>query len=108
MCAVETVLNIHRCEGVGDVLVFMPGGEEIDSVVASLSERYGGDDLYFFPVDSSLPSQMQLRVFEPTPPGRRKVVVATNIAETSLTIEGVRFVVDCGYARLNYFDVDED
>lgn len=106
VAAVDTVLNIHRCEDVGDVLVFLPGGEEIDSVVETLSDRYEKDDLIIVPLYSSLPTHVQLNVFEPTPPGKRKVVVSTNIAETSLTIEGIRFVVDSGFVKLNYFNVE--
>ena len=52
------------------------------------------------PIFAALPSHQQIRVFEPTPPGCRKVVLATNIAETSITIDGIRFIVDCGFVKL--------
>ena len=51
-------------------------------------------ELLILPVYSALPSEMQSKIFEPAPPGSRKVVIATNIAETSLTIDGIQFVVD--------------
>lgn len=51
------------------------------------------------PIYSTLPSDMQAKIFEPTPPGARKVVIATNIAETSLTINGIIYVIDCGFAK---------
>lgn len=103
--AVQTVLNIHQTEDFGDILVFLPGGEDIDTAVYMLKERYEGSDLFFIALYSSLPGHTQLQAFEPTPPGMRKVVVATNIAETSLTIEGIRFVIDSGLVKLNYFNV---
>ena len=53
-------------------------------------------ELIILPVYSALPSEMQTRIFEPAPPGSRKVVIATNIAETSLTIDGIYYVVDPG------------
>ena len=55
------------------------------------------------PLYSSLPGDQQARVFEPTPPGARKAVFATNIAETSITLEWVVYVVDCGFCRENQY-----
>lgn len=106
-CAVETILSIHKSEGSGDILVFLPGGEEIDAAIDMLNESLSNTcgDIYFIPLYSSLPVGMQLRVFETTPPGMRKVVLATNIAETSITIDGIRFVIDAGFVKLNYFNV---
>lgn len=69
------------------------------------NHEYEGNDLYFIPLYSSLPVNMQMRVFEVTPIGMRKVVISTNIAETSITIEGIKYVVDTGFVKLNYFDV---
>lgn len=77
--AVETVLKIHAAEDSGDILVFLPGGEEIDFAVALLGERYQGNDLWVLPLYASLPNHMQMAVFEATPANMRKVVVATNI-----------------------------
>jgi ATP-dependent RNA helicase DHX8/PRP22 len=56
-------------------------------------------ELIILPVYSALPSQMQTRIFDPAPPGTRKCVIATNIAEASLTIDGIYYVVDPGFAK---------
>ena len=56
-------------------------------------------ELIIAPIYSTLPSDMQAKIFEPTPKGARKVVIATNIAETSLTIDGIIYVIDCGFAK---------
>ena len=103
--AVDTVLSINKHEDWGDVLVFLPGGEEIDTAISILHEEYNGETMYFLPLYSALPPHVQMAVFEPTPPNKRKIVLATNIAEASITIEGIRFVVDSGFVKLNYFDV---
>lgn len=66
-----------------------------------------GDDapeLVVLPVYSALPSEMQSKIFEPAPPGTRKCVVATNIAEASLTIDGIYYVVDPGFAKVKVFN----
>ena len=102
---VQTVLDINKREDWGDVLVFLPGGEEIDAALGLLNEEYSGETMYFLPLYSALAPHVQLAVFEPTPANKRKVVLATNIAEASITIDGIRFVVDSGFAKLNYFDV---
>lgn len=102
---VNTVLSISSQEDWGDVLVFLPGAEEIDFAISLLNEEYRGDTMYFLPLYSALPPHVQMSVFEPTPPNKRKVVLATNIAEASITIEGIRFVVDSGFVKLNFFDV---
>jgi ATP-dependent RNA helicase DDX35 len=102
---VDAVLSINRLEDWGDVLVFLPGGEEIDTAVAMLNEEYSGETMYFLPLYSALPPHVQMAVFEPTPANKRKVVLATNIAEASITIEGIRFVIDSGFVKMNFFDV---
>jgi ATP-dependent RNA helicase DDX35 len=108
-CAVNTVLNIHYNEERGDILVFLPGAEEIDSAIDLLESLYtnknDSNDLFVLPLYSSLPHALQQRVFDVTPPTHRKVIFATNIAETSVTIEGIRYVVDSGFVKLNYFNV---
>uniref|UniRef100_T1HWH8 RNA helicase n=1 Tax=Rhodnius prolixus TaxID=13249 RepID=T1HWH8_RHOPR len=86
-----TVMQIHLREPPGDILLFLTGQEEIDTACEILYERMkslGPDvpELIILPVYSALPSEMQTRIFEAAPPGSRKVVIATNIAETSLTI----------------------
>lgn len=99
-----TVMQIHLTEPAGDILLFLTGQEEIDTSCEVLYERMQalGDEvppLIVLPVYSALPSEMQSRIFEPAPPGSRKVVVATNIAETSLTIDGIYYVIDPGFCK---------
>ena len=104
-----TVMQIHLTEPPGDILLFLTGQEEIDTACEVLYERMkclGPDvpELLILPVYSALPSEMQTRIFEPTPPGSRKVVIATNIAETSLTIDGIYYVVDPGFVKQNVYN----
>ncbi|CAM8881828.1 unnamed protein product [Rhodiola kirilowii] len=104
-----TVLQIHLTEPEGDILLFLTGQEEIDYACQSLYERMKGlgknvPELIILPVYSALPSEMQSRIFEPAPPGKRKVVVATNIAEASLTIDGIFYVIDPGFAKQNVYN----
>jgi ATP-dependent helicase HrpB len=88
----------------GDVLVFLPGVGEINRAIESLESLPGRDDLLVIPLHGSLPADEQFRALHPAPRGMRKIVVATNIAETSLTIDGVRTVIDSGWARIAMFD----
>ncbi|KAG9473780.1 hypothetical protein GDO78_004205 [Eleutherodactylus coqui] len=92
-----------------DILVFLTGQEEIDTACEILYERMkslGPDvpELIILPVYSALPSEMQTRIFDPAPPGSRKVVIATNIAETSLTIDGIYYVVDPGFVKQKVYN----
>jgi ATP-dependent RNA helicase DHX8/PRP22 len=98
------VMQIHLTEPPGDILLFLTGQEEIDTACEILYERMKSlgpevPELLILPVYSALPSEMQTRIFEPAPPGTRKVVIATNIAETSLTIDGIYYVVDPGFVK---------
>uniref|UniRef100_A0A6U0WST0 RNA helicase n=1 Tax=Pinguiococcus pyrenoidosus TaxID=172671 RepID=A0A6U0WST0_9STRA len=103
--AVVTVLQCHITQPVpGDVLVFLTGQEEIETAVEMLQTRTRGlgsriRELLICPIYSTLPSEQQAKIFEPTPPGSRKVVLGTNIAETSLTIQGICFVIDTGFSK---------
>eukprot|EP01137_Pigoraptor_chileana_P012579 Opistho-2@65107 len=104
-----TVMQIHLTEPPGDVLLFLTGQEEIDTSCEILFERMKAlgpevPELLILPVYSSLPSEMQSKIFDPAPPGSRKVVIATNIAETSLTIDGIFYVVDPGFVKQNVYD----
>ncbi|CCL98141.1 uncharacterized protein FIBRA_00135 [Fibroporia radiculosa] len=104
-----TVMQIHLSEPPGDVLLFLTGQEEIDTACEILYERMKAlgpkvPELMILPIYSALPSEVQSRVFEPTPPGARKVVVATNVAETSLTIPGIYYVIDPGFSKQNAYD----
>ncbi|PKK68106.1 ATP-dependent RNA helicase DHX8 [Rhizophagus irregularis] len=107
--ALITVMQIHLSEPPGDVLLFLTGQEEIDTACEILYERMKAlgpqvPDLVILPVYSALPSEMQSRIFEPAPSGSRKVVIATNIAETSITIDGIYYVVDPGFVKQNAYD----
>lgn len=107
--ALITIVQIHLEEGPGDVLVFLTGQEEIESVERLIHERLRqlpecSRKLLTFPIFSSLPSEKQMRVFMPSPAGHRKVILATNIAETSVTIPGIRYVVDPGLVKARTYD----
>ncbi|XP_045900660.1 pre-mRNA-splicing factor ATP-dependent RNA helicase DHX16 [Micropterus dolomieu] len=101
---VVSVLQIHVTQPPGDILVFLTGQEEIEACCEMLQERcrrLGSKiaELLVLPIYANLPSDMQAKIFNPTPPGARKVVVATNIAETSLTIDGIIYVIDPGFCK---------
>jgi ATP-dependent helicase HrpB len=86
----------------GDILAFLPGAGEIGRTQQSLEESAGNVRIH--PLYGDLPPRQQQEAILPGPPGVRKVVLATSIAETSLTIEGIRVVVDSGFARSPRFD----
>jgi ATP-dependent helicase HrpB len=88
----------------GDVLVFLPGAGEIRRACEAIVSGAGDANLQVLPLYGDLDAQAQDAALRPAPPGRRKVVVATNLAETSLTIEGVRVVIDAGLERRQRFD----
>jgi ATP-dependent helicase HrpB len=98
--AVERAL----AEESGGVLVFLPGQGEIARTAERLAERIRRPEVEIAPLYGALDPRDQDRAIAPAPPGQRKVVLATSIAETSLTIQGVRVVVDCGQARVPRFD----
>ena len=107
--ALVTVMQIHLTEPAGDILLFLTGQEEIDTSSEILYERMKAlgpsvPELIILPVYSALPSEMQSRIFEPAPPGSRKVVIATNIAETSITIDQIYYVIDPGFVKQNAYD----
>lgn len=107
--ALVTVLQVHLTEPAGDILLFLTGQEEIDMACEILQERVKAlgpavPSLLVLPVYSALPAEMQSSIFEPAPPGSRKVVVATNIAETSITIDYITYVVDPGFVKQTAFD----
>ncbi|EDO05376.1 RNA Helicase associated domain (HA2) family protein [Babesia bovis T2Bo] len=105
-----TVLNIHLNEPAGDILLFLTGQEEIDVACRTLHERMkrlesmSPPPLIILPVYAALPGEMQGAIFEPTPPGCRKCVIATNIAEASLTIDGIFYVIDPGFAKVKRYN----
>jgi ATP-dependent helicase HrpB len=88
----------------GSILVFLPGQGEITRVAALLAERGLPANVDLAPLYGALDRAEQDRAIAKTPPGRRKIVLATSIAETSLTIDGVRIVIDCGFSRVPVFE----
>lgn len=101
---VQTVLDAIHDES-GSVLVFLPGQAEIRRVTQQLADALGQrSDIALCPLHGELDLTAQRAAIEPAPSGTRKVVLATNIAETSLTIDGVRVVIDAGLARVPRFD----
>ncbi|KAG8340185.1 DEAD DEAH box helicase AAA domain [Trypanosoma vivax] len=112
--AIRTAMQIHLYEGPGDILVFLTGEDEIEQAVERLqngipmAEHSCADShkgpVMVLPLYSSLPPRQQRRVFQAVPEGTRKIVVATNIAETSLTIDGVVFVIDCGFSKQKVYN----
>jgi len=90
----------------GSVLAFLPGAAEIRRTETMLRERIHDASIEIVPLYGALDAGVQDRAIQPAPKGSRKVVLATSIAETSLTIEGVRIVVDCGMARVPRYEPD--
>lgn len=124
--AVKQALQIHLQPPSGDILIFMPGQEDIEvtcevnvsipcfynfflntylKVLAErLTEIENAPQLSILPIYSQLPSDLQAKIFQRSPEGIRKCVVATNIAETSLTVDGIIFVIDSGYCKLKVYN----
>lgn len=110
--AVKQAINIHiTTEPKGDILIFCTGQEDIDTTCYILNERIEKikkdkdiSQLNILPIYSMLPSELQAKIFEKTKDGIRKCIVATNIAETSLTLDGVIYVIDTGFAKLKVFN----
>ncbi|XP_022739034.1 pre-mRNA-splicing factor ATP-dependent RNA helicase DEAH1 isoform X2 [Durio zibethinus] len=107
--AIVTVLQIHVSQPPGDILVFLTGQEEIETAEEILKHRVRGfgtkiAELIICPIYANLPTELQAKIFEPTPEGARKVVLATNIAETSLTIDGIKYVIDPGFCKMKSYN----
>ena len=107
--ALRTIFQIHHKEPMpGDILVFLTGQEVVESLESLVNEYALGlspdvPKILVLPLFAALPQAAQQRVFQPAPPRTRKVILATNVAETSVTVSGVRFVVDCGKAKTKHF-----
>jgi ATP-dependent helicase HrpA len=99
--AVEEALALLAHPG-GDILIFMPTEQDIRETIDSLAGQTR-DQLLLLPLYGRLPAQDQRRIFRPSP--KRKVIVATNVAETSITVPGIRFVIDTGLARISRYNV---
>ncbi|KAL7949360.1 P-loop containing nucleoside triphosphate hydrolase protein [Trichoderma barbatum] len=107
--AITTVFQIHTTQGKGDILIFLTGQDEIEAAemeIAETAKKLGNriKELVICPIYANLPSELQAKIFEPTPNGARKVVLATNIAETSLTIDGIVYVIDPGFVKENVYN----
>ncbi|XP_020969245.1 pre-mRNA-splicing factor ATP-dependent RNA helicase DEAH1-like isoform X2 [Arachis ipaensis] len=107
--AIVTSLQIHVTQPPGDILVFLTGQEEIETAEEILKHRTRGlgtkiAELIICPIYANLPTELQAKIFEPTPEGARKVVLATNIAETSLTIDGIKYVIDPGFCKMKSYN----
>ena len=100
--AADAVEHIVNTGDAGDILVFMPGMGEINATINALRAARTGERLALIPLHGELPPEEQDRAFAPHP--LRKIVVATNVAETSVTIDGIRHVVDGGLARVARYD----
>jgi ATP-dependent RNA helicase DDX35 len=107
--AVETAFNIHTQEGGGDILIFLTGREEIDRATQLLSERAAklhpkAQALQPLPLFAGLTTEEQMYVFEPAANNTRKVILSTNIAEASVTIDGIVYVIDTGFVKLRAYN----
>eukprot|EP00252_Welwitschia_mirabilis_P020288 TRINITY_DN4939_c0_g2_i1.p1 TRINITY_DN4939_c0_g2~~TRINITY_DN4939_c0_g2_i1.p1 ORF type:complete len:1316 (-),score=327.22 TRINITY_DN4939_c0_g2_i1:168-4115(-) len=111
--AVKQAMTIHITCGPGDILIFMTGQDEIEATCYALAERMDQleantkkkiTELSILPIYSQLPSDLQAKIFQKAENGARKCIVATNIAETSLTVDGIFYVIDTGYGKLKVYN----
>ncbi|KAM7188042.1 P-loop containing nucleoside triphosphate hydrolase protein [Rhypophila sp. PSN 637] len=107
--AVSTVFDIHKNEAKGDILVFLTGREEIDRAVQAVAEHSdqlppGSQSILPLPLYAGLSTEQQMYVFDEAPVNFRKVIFSTNIAEASVTIDGVVYVIDCGFVKLRAYN----
>ncbi|XP_022021455.1 probable pre-mRNA-splicing factor ATP-dependent RNA helicase DEAH4 [Helianthus annuus] len=108
--SLRKAIDIHVNEPEGDILIFMTGQDDIEKLVSKLEEKIQSlevgscMDALVLPLHGSLPPEMQVRVFSPPPPNCRRFIVATNIAETSLTVDGVVYVIDSGYVKQRQYN----
>ncbi|XP_004295532.1 PREDICTED: pre-mRNA-splicing factor ATP-dependent RNA helicase PRP16-like [Fragaria vesca subsp. vesca] len=111
--AVTQAMKIHIASPPGDILIFMTGQEEIEAACYSLAERMeqlissskkGMSKLLILPMYSQLPADLQAKIFQRSEDGVRKCIIATNIAETSLTVDGILYVVDTGYGKMKVYN----
>ncbi|KAJ7109093.1 P-loop containing nucleoside triphosphate hydrolase protein [Mycena epipterygia] len=113
--AAEVAWNINLQQSPGDILVFLTGREDIERCLEEFSDLLPTSVIFFclprtatrlvpLALHAGLSTDEQLRVFEPADRGTRKVIIATNIAEASVTIEGIKFVVDCGFVKIRTYN----
>ncbi|EEA07701.1 pre-mRNA-splicing factor ATP-dependent RNA helicase PRP16, putative [Cryptosporidium muris RN66] len=107
-CNLQKSGNSEEISNGGDILIFMTGQEDIEATCWLIAEKMsflvedGVSPLLVLPIYSQLPSDLQIKIFQPSI--YRKVIVATNIAETSLTLQGIRFVIDCGFCKVKVYN----
>lgn len=102
-------MSIHTLEAEGDILLFVTGREEIEDVIDKIADRIADlnpniPKLHPLPLYAGLPTDEQMHVFRKAEEGKRKLIVSTNIAEASVTIEGIIYVIDTGYVKLRAYD----
>lgn len=107
--AVNTVFDIHAMEASGDILVFLTGREEIDTAIDMVANRLpslpaNAEKVLPLPLYAGLTIEQQMYVFDSAPENHRKVIFATNIAEASVTIDGIIYVIDCGHVKLRAYN----
>ncbi|KAL7605422.1 hypothetical protein Lser_V15G14609 [Lactuca serriola] len=111
--AVKQAMTIHITSAPGDILIFMTGQDEIEATCYALSERMEQlasttrqtvSSLLILPIYSQLPADLQAKIFQKAEEGARKCIVATNIAETSLTVDGIFYVIDTGYGKMKVYN----
>jgi len=105
----STVFQIHISQPPGDILVFLTGQEEIEACAENLQEtcrKLGSKipEMIIAPIYANLPADQQAKIFEPTPSNARKVILSTNIAESSITVDQVAYVIDTGFVKENHFN----
>lgn len=111
MAAVKQALQIHFNSPPGDILIFMTGQEDIEGTcqvlaekMETLSQEKSSAPLLVLPMYSQLPADLQAKIFDAAPPGIRKCIVSTNVAETSLTVDGIKYVIDSGFCKLKVYN----
>lgn len=107
--AANLVFDIHLSEPDGDILIFLTGRDEIEKIMEAIADRLpslptGSKGILSLPLYAGLSTEQQMYVFEPAPENMRKVICATNIAEASVTIDGIVYVVDCGFVKLRAYN----
>ena len=107
--AIKTVFDVHSSEPEGDILVFLTGRDEIEKAIEMVADRLpslpqGSERILPLPLYAGLSTEQQMYVFEPAPENHRKVIFATNIAEASVTIDGIAYVIDSGFVKLRAYN----
>ena len=107
--AVKQIITVHLSFPPGDILVFMTGQEDIEACCVEVADRLdklGGEipPISILPLYSQLPADLQTKIFQPAAAGVRKCIISTNLAETSITVDGIRYVIDIGFSKLKVYN----